>query len=158
MNYIALAEKVVDRHYFWFNDRDALVSIAAEAIWEAEGKYRGGCGSKESFAYTCARNRLCDYIRHVLGRNGGKVVPLPFSNEVLDTLAPPAYDVVLDLDVRHAVAALPDREKDAIYKRYWEGRAVKEIGEEYGVVSSRVTQILKTARKHMVESGYIDVA
>jgi RNA polymerase sigma factor (sigma-70 family) len=152
----------IDRHLKYLayhlaptaNLREDLISVALRAIHYAHVTYEPGRGaSLETYMVRCAQRAMLDFLRTEQRQTGrwdsGDAPRNADTDETLfDGLA--AQDAESDPErmfllqqVKYAVEELPERQRECIQQRYYEGRENAEIADNLGISRPRVTQLIQ---------------
>ena len=122
--------------------RDAVQEGFARAI-RARSSFRGS-GSLEAWIGRCVLNAAVDAVRAVDAVQA--VTAEEFDEE---TEAPHSTPVTPDEDVRSALQALPQRQRDALFLRFYLDFDYATIAETLGVEVGTVSATLYAARKKL---------
>lgn len=143
-----------------FEDRvqDGTVgAIQAVDRWDGRGTLRGWASSRIRGAIRDGQRRD-DWLTRgdrTRSKAAGLAPPRPSSADALaahgDRWEPAADapDVDAALDLRDAVARLPDREREMTVRHFWQDETAEAIAADFGVTESRVWQMLKKAQRRM---------
>lgn len=117
-----------------------LVSTVFLAALQGIGRYRERGRPLLAWLYAIARNTVADHQRRTLGRGrfrdrlpgfGGQREPVPPPEPVADASSDPAESVER-LDLRRAISALPDAQRDVVILRHFVGLSTPEIAVAMG--------------------------
>jgi len=124
----------------WAEDcvHDALLRL-----WRSPGAYLPERGSLRAFLLVCVRNEALDQLR---GANLRAASELKSHGLELPATEIRLLDPVDAAQVRDAIAALPEEQRDALLRAYYKNRSLVQIAEETqsspGTVKNRVTAAL----------------
>jgi RNA polymerase sigma factor (sigma-70 family) len=141
-----------------------LLSVALRTIHYAHVTYEPVRGaSLETYLVRCAQRAMLNYVRTEQRQTGAWIAgDAPLNTETDETLFDgfSAEDATSDPErmfllrqVQHAVEQLPDRQRECIQQRYYEGRENAEIAENLRISRPRVTQLIQAGLKQL-RSGF----
>lgn len=144
-------------------DYDDLVAVGWLGLLQAMAKHRPHETRLETFAGYRIRGAMLDELRRLdpisrcmrRRQKAGQTVPETHS---LD--APDVYGDVREfddprpggepsIDMLDVVRLLEAREREIVFRYYWEAKTMKSIGQELGLSESRVSQLLSRALKRL---------
>lgn len=76
----------------------------------------------------------------------GQIIDVP------DDRRKPAYEVDVLIALKDAMTSLTERELNIIRDRYFTGKTLDEVGQEYGICKERVRQIETAARQRLLKA------
>ena len=111
-----------------------VVHDAFVAIWQRMDRFDPGRGSLRAWLLTIVRNRAIDRIR---GTRPSLPVEVADEQSLLRTGPNPTWEMTVErlsrVEIRGALAALPDAQREAIELAYFGGRTYREIAQLTGV-------------------------
>ena len=135
MEFERLFNEYYDKIYVYIvrrvNDSHAAEDLTSDVFLKAfANQYNPALAKFSTYIFTIAANTLKNHYRAALKIN----------REELDEAFPDGTDLLGDLitreeyaGLRKALAALPERQYEAVYRRYYLDRSFKEIGAALGV-------------------------
>ena len=113
-------------------------------LWQHPGRYDPHRGALRSWLCLLARSRALDWPRRRRARDryhAAAAVTAATPAEVDDGIVWQAEAKA----VREAVAALPDRQREAVLLAYYQGRTYREVARDLGIPEGTAKSRLKTA-------------
>ncbi|MFZ5710747.1 MAG: RNA polymerase sigma factor [Pseudomonadota bacterium] len=130
-------------------EAEDVVQEAMLRLWRAAPGWRAGEAQVSTWAYRVAVNLCTDRLRR------RRAVPIESVPEP-EADRPPADSVLIgDARVRAlglALAALPDRQRQAVVLRHIEGLANPEIGEVMGIGVEAVESLIARGKRALVQA------
>jgi RNA polymerase sigma-70 factor (ECF subfamily) len=120
-------------------------------VWRHAGIYRP-TGEPRAWLLRLTRNRAIDELRRERRRPQGNPA---LAEEVLRTTPAPftVTDAVEHQEVREAVAALPEAQREALFLAFFHGLSHQEIATRLhmplGTIKARIRRALQTLRQHL---------
>ena len=127
-------------------EAEDVVHDAFVAVWRKIDRFDADRGSLRSWLMTVVRNRAIDRIR---ARRPGMDLEDADERSLLRTGPNPTWEAALRrasaVEVRAAIAALPDEQRRAVELAYFEGYTYREVAELTGVPPGTATGRLRLA-------------
>jgi RNA polymerase sigma factor for flagellar operon FliA len=130
-------------------DYDDLVAVGLRGLWEAATRYDSTKGASfATFAVPRIRGAMLDHIRdsqwasrrtQLRGGPFWQTVPLDGLQNIGQDGFPD--EVAERLDLHAAVAALPERKREIVWRYFWGEQTLAEIGAAFGCTDSRICQL-----------------
>lgn len=126
-------------------------------LWNDPDKFDPGRGSLRSYLLAQCHGRSVDLLRSESSRRRREEKDLRRTAEAGYDLEREVWDLTVADQVREAIAALPEPEREAIRLAYLGGHTYREVaivlGEPEGTVKSRIRSGLKHLRGELVAAG-----
>ncbi len=132
------------------DEAEDVVHDAFVAVWRKIDRFDAERGSLRAWLMTVVRNRAIDKVR---ARRASIDVDLADERSLLRTGPNPTQDAALTrtsgLEVRAAMASLPDEQRRALELAYFEGYTYREVAELTGVAAGTANGRLRLALAKM---------
>lgn len=119
-------------------EAEDCVHDALARVWKNPDAYRTQRGSVRNFLAICVRNEAISRMRKAATRSGAERRAAP--QERSEDPEPP--DFVERERLRHAIAMLPDDQRQALYLAYYQGKThvqiARQLGAPLGTVKGRL--------------------
>ena len=129
------------------------------ALWRRPGAYDPARGSLQAFLLGVTRNKAIDLVRKEETIKRTKE-SLTSELETASTETSPHEGLVERQQVREALGALTDVQKEAVVLAYFGGRTYREVAEELGIpegtAKTRLRDGLTRLRQLMVQTGEME--
>jgi RNA polymerase sigma-70 factor (ECF subfamily) len=130
---------------------EELVQDTFVRLWRSAGRFDPGRGTVRTFVFMLARRAAVDLLRRPASRPlAGRDAPAPVTDDVFEAL-------VVGIDVRAALDALPEKHAEVLRLAYDEGLTQVQISERLGVplgtVKTRAYYALRALRLELEERG-----
>ena len=132
------------------DEAEDVVHDAFVAVWRKIDRFDAERGSLRAWLMTVVRNRAIDKVR---ARRASIDVELADERSLLRTGPNPTQDAALTrasgIEVRAAMASLPDEQRRALELAYFEGYTYREVAELTGVAAGTANGRLRLALAKM---------
>jgi len=142
------------------NDRTVAEEILQEVflrLWNRPERFDAERGSLRSFLLAQTHGRSVDMLRSDTSRRRREERDARESPAVSDDIEREVIDLTVAEQVKEAVAALPEGERQAVELAYFGGHTYREVavllGAPEGTVKSRIRSGLRRMRTELVDMG-----
>jgi RNA polymerase sigma-70 factor (ECF subfamily) len=132
-------------------DRGAAEDVAQEVfvkLWKALPRYDGRA-KLSTWIYAITRNASVSALR---GRRRTLSMSEPSVQDAVEGIAAPAAPTAGDPALHRSIAALPDKQRQAVTLYYLDERPVEEVAEMMGLPPNTVKTHLHRARARLAEA------
>ena len=159
MLYERYATQVFSLALAMLRDRDQAADLTQEVfllVWRHAAIYRP-TGSARSWLLRLVRNRAIDEMRRARRRQPGRTsAPVVLATHGTST-GSELLDVIVQQEVRQAVAALPALHREALLLAFFHGLSHHEIAirlqTPLGTIKARIRRALLTLRQQLLDKG-----
>jgi RNA polymerase sigma factor (sigma-70 family) len=134
-------------------DKQAAEDVTQEvfvSFWEKPDRYDAGRGTLRAFLGTLTHRRSVDYVRREEARRRRETKTLcepRFSTEVDEQ----AMQSVTALQVREAVARLPEAQREALELAYFHGHTYRQVADALGIPEGTAKSRLRLGLQRIAE-------
>ena len=159
MLYERYAAQVFSLALAMLRDRDQAADLTQEVfllVWRHAGIYRPS-GSPRAWLLQLVRNRAIDELRRARRRHPWHLATADRESPHRMPTAAELLTVIVQQDVREAVAALPELHREALLLAFFHGLTHQEIAVRLqtplGTIKARIRRALQSLRQLLLDKG-----